>query len=81
MSDTTPLHPEARSDLDRLLRPAAAAEFLDFKERALEDWRQRGDGPRFVRVSKRAVRYRIRDLISWTEARLCSSTAESDASR
>lgn len=61
-----------------LLREADAARFLGFTPRALQAWRVRGGGPRFVRVSSRGIRYRHEDLIAWAEARLRSSTSEVD---
>ena len=63
-------------DLDALIPEDQAAEFLGFTARALQNWRIRGGGPRFVRISSRAVRYRRRDLIEWTEQHLVSSTSE-----
>ena len=62
--------------LGRLLKEAQAAEFLHFSTRALQNWRCRGGGPKYVRVSSRSVRYRLTDLIDWTTARLRSSTSE-----
>jgi hypothetical protein len=51
---------------DALLRPEDAARFLGFTTSALEGWRRRGVGPAFLRISRRAVRYRRRDLIEWS---------------
>lgn len=59
-----------------LLREVDAARLLGFTPRALQAWRQRGGGPRFVRVSARAVRYRRDDLLTWAEDRLRSSTTD-----
>ena len=64
--------------LDRLLNEVEAADFLGLKDRTLQEWRIKGCGPRFVRLSARAIKYRRRDLIAHCEARLRSSTAESD---
>ena len=69
---------DVRREPDALLRPREAAAFLGFTPRALEAWRQRGGGPRFVRVSTRAVRYRRRDLQAWAKRRLRRSTSEPD---
>ncbi|MBM3508453.1 MAG: helix-turn-helix domain-containing protein [Alphaproteobacteria bacterium] len=52
-----------------------AATFLGYSVRALQNWRVRGGGPKFVKVSARSVRYRRRDLIAWADARLCASTS------
>lgn len=62
--------------LDRLLTETEAAQFLGFSIRALQGWRVKGGGPKFVKVSGRAVRYRRRDLILWAEAKLRSNTSE-----
>lgn len=62
--------------LERLINESETAKFLGYSVRALQNWRVRGGGPRFVKVSGRSIRYRRRDLIDWAEARLCSSTSE-----
>ena len=64
------------TDPDALLRDDAAAELLGFTPRALADWRRRGCGPRYVRVSACAIRYRRRDLIEWAESLLRTSTSD-----
>jgi hypothetical protein len=64
------------ADLDRLITEHEAAAFIGYTVRALQNWRVRGGGPRFVKVSSRSIRYRHRDLLSWTEQHLRSSTSE-----
>lgn len=61
---------------DRLVNETEAAEFLGYTIRALQNWRMRGGGPKFVKVSSRSVRYRFRDLLEWSESKLVSSTSE-----
>ena len=39
--------------------------------------RQRGGGPRFIRISARCVKYRRVDLKAYADARLRSSTSDS----
>jgi predicted DNA-binding transcriptional regulator AlpA len=73
----TSLSPDDPDYLDRLLNEKEAAEFLGYSIRALQNWRLRGGGPRFVKVSSRSVRYRRRDLLAWIEEHLRSSTSES----
>lgn len=63
-------------NLNRLINEKEAAEFLGYTVRALQNWRIRGGGPQFVKVSKRSIRYRFRDLLEWSESRLVSSTSE-----
>jgi len=65
--------------LDRLINENDAAQFLGYSVRALQNWRVRGGGPPFVKVSGRSIRYRRRDLIAWAEARLCAHTSEAAA--
>lgn len=52
-----------------LLSEREAAAVLGLKPRTLENWRQSGDGPPFVRISSRCVRYRPADLEAWADAR------------
>ncbi len=61
---------------DRLIDEFDAADFLGYSVRALRNWRTRGGGPQYIKVSSRSIRYRRRDLIAWTEARLCASTSD-----
>jgi hypothetical protein len=50
-----------------LLIQDAAARFLGLSPITLEIWCCRGAGPRFVRLSHRAVRYRLSELIRFAE--------------
>jgi predicted DNA-binding transcriptional regulator AlpA len=61
--------------LNSLIAEREAAQFLGFTVRALQNWRLRGGGPRFVKISSRAVRYRRRDLVEWAEDRLVANTS------
>jgi predicted DNA-binding transcriptional regulator AlpA len=70
-------HADDPDHLDRLIREPEAADYLGYSVRALQNWRLRGGGPRFVRVSRRSVRYRRRDLIAWANGRLAANTSES----
>lgn len=71
--------PEDRDYFDRLIGENEAAQFLGYTVRALQNWRVRGGGPRFVKVSSRSIRYRRRDLNAWIEARLRSNTSQDSA--
>ena len=62
--------------LDRLIDEKEAAKFLGYSVRTLQNWRVRGGGPKFVKSSKRSIRYRRCDLIEWAEDRLQSQTSE-----
>jgi predicted DNA-binding transcriptional regulator AlpA len=68
--------PNDLSYYDQLLDERSAANFLNYSRRALQNWRVRGGGPQFVRVSSRSIRYRRRDLVDWIERLTVSSTSE-----
>lgn len=59
-----------------LLTEKEVAKETGFAIRTLQNWRSRGGGPPFVRVSARAVRYRRSDIQRWIETRLLTSTSE-----
>ncbi len=67
MNDTTPRP---------LLDEKQAAHFLGWTPRTMQQRRFHGDGPQFVRVAARTIRYRVEDLEAFVEARLHNSTAE-----
>ncbi len=59
-----------------LIDEKAMAAFMGVTDRSLQKWRQTGDGPKFVRLSARCVKYRRIDGRSHSEARLRSSTSD-----
>ncbi len=67
---------ESGDDPEQLLRQEQAALMLGLTPRCLENWRHRGGGPSYVRVSARCIRYRRSDLDEWVEARLRTSTSD-----
>ncbi len=64
------------NDNERLLNEHEAAAHLGYTVRALQNWRLRGGGPLFVKISDRSIRYRKCDLTKWIEAKLRSSTSD-----
>ncbi|OUS04159.1 DNA-binding protein [Rhodobacterales bacterium 52_120_T64] len=62
--------------LNQLVDEKEAANMLCYSVRALQNWRHRGGGPKFVKPSSRSVRYRIRDLHEWIESRTVSNTSQ-----
>ena len=46
---SSPATTDPNLDLEALLREGEAAEFLRFSPRALQAWRYRGGGPRYVK--------------------------------
>jgi predicted DNA-binding transcriptional regulator AlpA len=61
-----------------ILRDPDAARYVGMSESWLRQTRMLGrtDGPPFIRIGTRAVRYRRRDLDRWLERRLCAVTSE-----
>jgi predicted DNA-binding transcriptional regulator AlpA len=72
MHTSTPPTP----DPNTLVNERQAASILCYSVRALQNWRHRGGGPKFVRVSSRSIRYRRRDLMDWIDSRIVSNTSQ-----
>ena len=66
----------ATRDPQALLNQRQAADLIGVSERTLECWRSRGGGPPFVKISRRAVRYRRQDIDQWVGERVQRSTSE-----
>lgn len=78
---TAPLRPTGKLLPTPLLTEIEAAKYLQLTRRALQAWRCQGKGPKFVKISARAVRYRQDDLEQWVEDRLRSSTSDPGPAR
>ncbi len=66
-------------DLDywnALIDEQAAAVFLDLTRRTVQQMRQSGDGPPYVRLSARCIRYTRARLKKYADERLRTSTAD-----
>ena len=72
--DPTP--PEDIDYWHSLIDEKTAAEFLGLTDRTMQAMRQRGDGPRYVFISRRCLRYRRIGLRTWADARMRSSTSD-----
>ena len=59
-----------------LIAETEAAKFLNLTPRSMQAMRQRGDGPRYVVISSRCLRYRRIGLRAWADARMRSSTSD-----
>lgn len=59
-----------------LLREQEAADFLGLSVRTLQGYRLKGQGARFIKLTAGAVRYRLIDLIDWTELNARKSTSD-----
>ena len=58
-----------------LLDESEASAHLNIAIQTLRNWRWRGIGPRFVKLGKRAVRYRRGDLDAFVEAGVTGKAA------
>ena len=67
---------EMNNDPDQLLTEKDAASLIGYTPRALQNWRLRGGGPQYVKVSARSVRYQRRDVIEWIDQRKQSHTSQ-----
>jgi predicted DNA-binding transcriptional regulator AlpA len=63
-------------DSRRLLTEAAVAARLSLSPATLRNWRVRGFGPPFVRLSRRAVRYEAEVVDNWIAVRARRSTGD-----
>jgi len=67
---------QARATDPVLLSEMDLAARLKLSPRTLQSWRLTGNGPKFVKISSKAVRYRAEDVMRWTEGLLRQSTSE-----
>ncbi len=58
-----------------LIDEKLAADFLDLTPRSMQGMRQRGGGPRFIRISSRCIRYTRVLLKSYADDRVRESTS------
>lgn len=68
--------PDGENYWHSLIDEKAAAEFLGLSPRTIQDYRQRGDGCRYIALSARCLRYRRIDLRQWAETRFRNSTSD-----
>lgn len=69
--DTSEVNP-----VSTLLTPRQAAAYTGLATATLQRQRTEGTGPKFVKIGKRRVGYRLTDLLSWIDARVANSTAD-----
>ena len=59
-----------------LLSEGEVARLIGFSMKTLQTWRMKGTGPQFVRISPRAIRYRLQDIMAWIDENIRTSTSE-----
>ncbi|HZV10058.1 MAG TPA: helix-turn-helix domain-containing protein [Novosphingobium sp.] len=62
------------------MKTSEAARYLGVSDSTLEKLRLSGNGPRYLRIAGRSIRYRAADLDAWAEAGACQSTSQYPAS-
>lgn len=70
-----PATPTQPATMTTLLTEQETATLLKVSKKAVQGWRYRGGGPRFVKVG-RCVRYRLEDLQAFVLAALRNSTSD-----
>ena len=75
-SDGNELPSDDRVFWHELIDEKPAADFLDVKPRTMQKWRQTGEGPEYVRLSARCIRYTRALLRAYAEARIRKSTSD-----
>lgn len=63
-------------EVPRLLRPDQVAEYLHISERTLERWRMCGEGPQYLSLSKKLIRYAAEHLREFLAGRVKANTAQ-----
>lgn len=69
-------HITTTHDLEALIPEKLAAAFLGLSIKTLQKRRVTGDGPIYLKISARCVRYRRCDLIAWANSLARTSTSE-----
>lgn len=52
---------------DELISTEELAEILGLKTRTVKSWREKGKGPKFLRLSHKVIRYKKVDVEKWLE--------------
>ena len=52
----------------KLMKNLECAEFLGVSETVLFEWRQKGEGPPYLHITSRTLRYDRDDVIAWARS-------------
>jgi excisionase family DNA binding protein len=72
----TTMQSPKRLEAERLMTSSEAAEYLQVSRSWLAKTRMRGDGPPFIKLGRRSVRYSQAALQQWMKSRQRLSTSE-----
>lgn len=65
---------------DKLASAAEVADFLGYTSEGLAQMRYRGNGPKFIKLGGRAVRYRWADVEAWLDQQTMQRTGDPSGS-
>ena len=65
--------------MNQLMDEKQAAALLNVSIKSLQAWRSRGGGPKFLKIGRLLVRYRLEDLQAFVVSALRSSTSDQGA--
>ncbi|MBN8542845.1 MAG: helix-turn-helix domain-containing protein [Alphaproteobacteria bacterium] len=57
----------AKLDSELHIDEKHASEYLGISYRTLQGYRTKGGGPKFVKIGKKTIRYKVSDLIAWSD--------------
>lgn len=69
-----------RSSREKLLKAAEVAERFGYTEEGLAQMRYRGNGPKFIKLGGKAVRYRWSDVEAWLDQQTMQRTGDPSGS-
>ncbi|AML50929.1 helix-turn-helix transcriptional regulator [Falsihalocynthiibacter arcticus] len=72
----TKLNYTPTNDPNRLMDEKEAASLICYSVRALQNWRHRGGGPKYVRVSSRSIRYAYSEVMEWIDTRRVANSSQ-----
>ena len=78
---SAPFQDKAREAVPRFMDTKQVAERLGVKPQTVARWRMHGEGPPFITVGRRAVRYLVKDVVAYAEGQRCRNTLEAAAHR
>lgn len=71
-------HPETA---EKIMTEAEAANFLGMTPRFLQSRRYKQNGPRYIRISDRCIKYRLTDLLAWLNSQCRGGVKTQHSSR
>jgi len=71
---------EFDTKLEELLTTKQAANIFGLTKKCLEKWRGDGNGPKFIKISGRCIRYCPSHILDFLESRLRTNTSQQEVS-